>query len=76
MFFRVLVLDNGNIAEFAPPQELLRDTSSIFYGMCKNVGIKAVVGESSNGSGSQAEVPLVTEQEEDGGATGGDSDDV
>ena len=51
---RVLVLDNGNIAEFAPPQELLNDTNSIFYGMCKNVGIKAVTGESSNGSDTPA----------------------
>lgn len=47
---RVLVLDDGNIAEFAPPQELLNDTSSIFHGMCKNVGIKAASGETSNGA--------------------------
>ncbi|XP_076273672.1 multidrug resistance-associated protein 1-like [Rhynchophorus ferrugineus] len=36
---RVLVLDNGNIAEFDSPSVLLNEKSSIFYGMCKDAGL-------------------------------------
>eukprot|EP01124_Arcella_intermedia_P001275 TRINITY_DN1068_c0_g1_i38.p1 TRINITY_DN1068_c0_g1~~TRINITY_DN1068_c0_g1_i38.p1 ORF type:complete len:443 (+),score=95.74 TRINITY_DN1068_c0_g1_i38:3177-4505(+) len=36
---RVLVLDNGQIAEFGTPEELLNDESSIFYSLAKEAGI-------------------------------------
>ncbi|KAH1017951.1 hypothetical protein HUJ05_008526 [Dendroctonus ponderosae] len=36
---RVLVLDQGKIAEFNTPKVLLDDKTSIFYGMCKDAGI-------------------------------------
>jgi ATP-binding cassette subfamily C (CFTR/MRP) protein 1 len=37
----VLVMDNGNIREFAPPQELLSDPTSLFYSMAVNARIIA-----------------------------------
>ena len=36
---RLLVLDQGQIAEMASPEALLADKTSIFYGMAKNAGI-------------------------------------
>ncbi|XP_042871644.1 ATP-binding cassette sub-family C member 3-like [Penaeus japonicus] len=36
---RVLVLDQGKIAEFAPPAVLLADPDSVFYGMAKDAGL-------------------------------------
>eukprot|EP00095_Tigriopus_kingsejongensis_P010546 maker-scaffold349_size200065-snap-gene-1.33 protein:Tk10546 transcript:maker-scaffold349_size200065-snap-gene-1.33-mRNA-1 annotation:"multidrug resistance-associated protein 1 isoform x1" len=36
---RVMVLDAGQIREFSTPQSLLRDKSSIFYGMAKDAGL-------------------------------------
>jgi ABC-type sulfate/molybdate transport systems ATPase subunit len=36
---RVLVLDQGKIAEFDSPQVLLSNKDSIFYGMAKNSGL-------------------------------------
>ncbi|XP_058820090.1 multidrug resistance-associated protein 1-like [Topomyia yanbarensis] len=36
---RVLVLDNGLVAECDAPQTLLADKNSMFYGMAKNAGI-------------------------------------
>merc|ERR1711973_164032 len=36
---RVLVLDQGQIKEFAPPSELLANKQSIFYGMAKDAGL-------------------------------------
>lgn len=44
---RVMVLDAGQIAEFASPTELFGDTGSIFYGMCKAAGITSIHQESS-----------------------------
>ena len=38
---RVLVLDRGNIAEFSPPLDLLKDPLSIFYAMALAQGIRA-----------------------------------
>lgn len=35
---RIMVLEKGAIKEFAPPQELLKDTSTIFYELCKQGG--------------------------------------
>ncbi|KAL7425146.1 hypothetical protein Q5752_000834 [Cryptotrichosporon argae] len=37
-FDRVLVMDQGRIAEFASPAELLRDHKSRFYALCKATG--------------------------------------
>lgn len=36
---RVMVLDQGRIAEFNTPDNLLADRQSIFYGMAKNAGL-------------------------------------
>lgn len=36
---RIIVLDQGLIAEFDTPQNLLSNTNSIFYGMAKNSGL-------------------------------------
>lgn len=36
---RVIVMDQGKIAEFDSPQNLLADKDSIFYGMAKNAGL-------------------------------------
>jgi len=36
---RVLVLDHGEIKEYAPPSELLANKQSIFYGMAKDAGL-------------------------------------
>ena len=44
MCFRVMVLDNGSIAEYAPPDELLANKSSIFYSMCRDAGIQVNAG--------------------------------
>lgn len=39
MHFRIMVLDQGQIAEYENPQVLLADKSSIFYGMAKDAGL-------------------------------------
>ncbi|CAG9578809.1 unnamed protein product [Danaus chrysippus] len=36
---RVMVLDRGQLVEYAPPQQLLQDKNSIFYGMAKDAGL-------------------------------------
>lgn len=36
---RVIVLDQGMIAEYDTPQALLANKDSIFYGMAKNAGL-------------------------------------
>ena len=36
---RVMVLDQGRIAEFDTPEHLLANSESIFYGMAKNAGL-------------------------------------
>lgn len=36
---RVIVLDQGKIAEYDSPQVLLSNKDSIFYGMAKNAGL-------------------------------------
>ena len=38
---RVMVLDQGNIAEFDTPDNLLANKETIFYSMAKNAGIAA-----------------------------------
>lgn len=37
--FRVMVLDKGEIIEFASPQELLNNKSSVFASMVENAGL-------------------------------------
>lgn len=39
VFYRILVLDKGNIAEFDAPDQLLADKNSIFYSLSKEAGI-------------------------------------
>ena len=39
MFFRVMVLDKGQIAEFDNPKNLLNNSKSIFYSMSKSSGL-------------------------------------
>ena len=34
-----MVLDQGKIAEFESPQDLLKNKNSIFYGMAKDAGL-------------------------------------
>jgi ABC-type multidrug transport system fused ATPase/permease subunit len=34
-----MVLDAGRIVEMKPPQELLKDPASIFFGMAKSAGL-------------------------------------
>ncbi|XP_055339686.1 multidrug resistance-associated protein 1-like [Paramacrobiotus metropolitanus] len=36
---RIMVLDQGRIKEFGPPQELLKDHNSIFYGLAKTANL-------------------------------------
>ncbi|XP_045534711.1 multidrug resistance-associated protein 1 isoform X2 [Papilio machaon] len=36
---RVMVLDKGQLVEYAPPEQLLQDKTSIFYGMAKDAGL-------------------------------------
>lgn len=38
---KILVLDNGEIVEFAAPSELLADSSTIFYSMAKDAKLIA-----------------------------------
>lgn len=35
---RILVMDNGEIAEFASPHELLQSKSGVFYSMIRSLG--------------------------------------
>ena len=39
---RVLVMDNGRVAEYDRPAQLLRDSGSMFYGMAEHLGGSAV----------------------------------
>ncbi|CAH0714288.1 unnamed protein product, partial [Brenthis ino] len=36
---KVMVLDKGQLVEYAPPEQLLQDKNSIFYGMAKDAGL-------------------------------------
>ena len=36
---KILVLDAGRVAEFDSPQNLLEQTSSVFYSMCRDNGL-------------------------------------
>ncbi|KAL0880786.1 hypothetical protein ABMA27_001981 [Loxostege sticticalis] len=36
---KVMVLDKGQLVEYAPPNQLLQDKNSIFYGMAKDAGL-------------------------------------
>ncbi|ESN92614.1 hypothetical protein HELRODRAFT_95925 [Helobdella robusta] len=36
---RILVLDKGQVSEFAPPQQLLQDPNSMFYALAKDAGL-------------------------------------
>jgi ABC-type multidrug transport system fused ATPase/permease subunit len=38
-FYRIMVLDAGNIAEFDAPHELLKNKASLFYSMAKDAGL-------------------------------------
>lgn len=42
---RVLVMNGGQVAELAPPQQLLEDPSSIFYGLVNSGATLADVNE-------------------------------
>lgn len=36
---KVMVLDKGQLVEYAPPDQLLADHNSVFYGMAKDAGV-------------------------------------
>ncbi len=36
---KVMVMKDGNVAEFAAPKELLSDKSTIFYSMCSDANL-------------------------------------
>lgn len=36
---KVMVLDKGQLVEYAPPEQLLADKNSIFYSMAKDAGL-------------------------------------
>lgn len=36
---KVMVLDKGQLVEYAPPEQLLQDKNSIFYSMAKDAGL-------------------------------------
>lgn len=36
---KILVLDQGSVAEFETPSDLLNNKNSIFYGMAKDAGL-------------------------------------
>ena len=36
---KVLVMQEGQLAEFASPKELLEDKSTIFYSMCSDANL-------------------------------------
>ena len=38
-YFRILVLDKGEVKEFDKPDTLLKNTDSVFYGMAKDAGL-------------------------------------
>jgi ABC-type multidrug transport system fused ATPase/permease subunit len=38
-FYRVLVLDKGLVREYDSPDNLLKNKSSIFYGMAKDANL-------------------------------------
>ena len=39
LYFRILVLSNGEVKEFDSPQTLLQDPNSMFYNMAKDAGL-------------------------------------
>ena len=39
MFYRVMILDQGEVKEFDSPRNLLENTKSLFYGMAKDAGL-------------------------------------
>jgi ATP-binding cassette, subfamily C (CFTR/MRP), member 1 len=38
---RIMVMDNGRVAEMASPKELLSDKTSIFYSLAAEAGLAA-----------------------------------
>lgn len=50
---RVIVLDQGIIAEYDTPQALLSNKNSIFYGMARNAGI---VNNSNNNNNTDMSI--------------------
>ena len=38
-FFRILVMDDGHVAEFDAPNTLLMNKQSMFYGLARDAGI-------------------------------------
>ncbi len=50
---RVLVLDQGRVAEFDTPAALLQDKDSIFAGLCAQAGIKNPGEGTPSGSGAR-----------------------
>ncbi|CAG2065112.1 unnamed protein product, partial [Timema podura] len=45
---RVIVLDKGHVIECDPPNKLLKDETSLFYGMVKDAGADRIVSVNSS----------------------------
>ncbi len=39
IYFRVMVLDHGQMKEYDAPSKLLQDSTSMFYSLAKDAGI-------------------------------------
>ena len=46
--FRILVMDQGRIAEFDTPANLLKDKTGIFYSMAQNAGVIQNIFQTTN----------------------------
>lgn len=51
---RIMVLDTGEIKEFAPPDELLGSTSGLFFELARTAGVVNAQGQVINDSGASA----------------------
>ena len=39
IYCRIMVMDGGKVVEFEPPNALLDNTSSMFYGLVRDAGL-------------------------------------
>ena len=58
---RVLVLSNGKVSEFAPPDELLRNDTSLFYSMAAEAGLWEAIAQARGESVAEARGEVAAE---------------